>query len=218
MIKIRLQPGQDLWFTSDTHYNQVNMVKALTNWDNPDDNCRDFKTLSAMNDFIVHTINKNAKQDDIIIHCGDWSFGGVDSVFEFRNRIICKNIYLFLGNHDDHIQDNINNCQSLFTKVSSYDMVEVIKPNGKNEKSDRNKYFVGHYPLASWREMRRGIPNIFGHIHFPPELKILKYKSMDCGLDGNDLEIYHYTEINKLMDKQEIGSLLTFDRHVINDR
>ena len=31
-------------------------------------------------------------EDDFLIHLGDWSFGGFDSIKEFRSRINCKNI------------------------------------------------------------------------------------------------------------------------------
>lgn len=213
MIQIRINKNQNVWFTSDTHYNHPNIVRGESNWTNKDV-CRNFDTLEQMNNLIVGNINDKVEKNDILIHVGDWSFGGIESVFEFRKRLICQNIYLFLGNHDDHIDNNKDNSRSLFTKVSAQDMIEVIINNGKNKKSDRYKYFVGHYPLVSWREMNRGIPNIFGHVHLPSELKIQLGKSMDCGMDGNNFEVYNYTEINKLLQSQPIRSLFSYDHHI----
>ena len=65
-----------------------------------------------MNNAIVNSINSVVREDDILIHLGDWSFGGIEQIWEFRKRIQCKNIYLFLGNHDHFIEQNrvLPNC------------------------------------------------------------------------------------------------------------
>ena len=104
-MRITLRGEQRLFFTSDTHYAHTNLCTGTTKW-GPGNRTRDFKTLSQMNDAIVNSINSVVGQDDILIHLGDWSFGGIDKIWEFRKRIICKNIYLFLGNHDEHIKLN----------------------------------------------------------------------------------------------------------------
>lgn len=31
-MKILLQPGQRVWFTSDTHYNHANICRGTTQW------------------------------------------------------------------------------------------------------------------------------------------------------------------------------------------
>ena len=48
MMKIKLEPTQRLYFTSDTHYNHTNICRGTTRWTNADDITRDFKTLSEM--------------------------------------------------------------------------------------------------------------------------------------------------------------------------
>ena len=106
MWTIKLKPHQKLFFTSDTHYNHKNICRGVTSWTHADGHTRDFPTLAKMNDTIVNNINSIVGQDDILIHLGDWSFGGFESISEFYYRLTCQNIYLILGNHDHHIEKN----------------------------------------------------------------------------------------------------------------
>ena len=92
-MKIVLEKGQNLYFTSDTHYGHTNICRATTNWTDADSVTRDFKSLDHMNDTIVDNINSIVGEDDVLIHLGDWSFGGFENIAEFRGRIICKNIH-----------------------------------------------------------------------------------------------------------------------------
>ena len=79
-MKIELTPDQRVWFTSDTHYNHSNICRATTNWTDADSVTRDFSSLERMNEELVFWINQRVAQDDILIHLGDWSFGGFDSL------------------------------------------------------------------------------------------------------------------------------------------
>ena len=101
---IKLDKEEKVWITSDTHYGHTNICRGVTNWrlpngDIPVNQTRDFLTIDKMNATIVNNINGIVGQDDILIHLGDWSFGGFENIEEFRNRIICQNIHLILGNH-----------------------------------------------------------------------------------------------------------------------
>ena len=110
-MKIILNKGQNVYLTSDTHYNHPNICKATSIWSDKS-KTRDFKSLSHMNQTIVNNINSMVGEEDIMIHFGDFSFGGIESIWEFRKQIICKNIYLLFGNHDEKIIDNkvLPNC------------------------------------------------------------------------------------------------------------
>ena len=112
-MKIEVKTGQNVYLTSDTHYNHKNIVSSITKWeDTRPGQTRDFKSLSHMNQTIVNNINSMVGEDDILIHFGDFSFGGIESIWEFRRQILCKNIYLIFGNHDEHIIANkvLPNC------------------------------------------------------------------------------------------------------------
>ena len=74
-MKLVLEKGQRLWFTSDTHYNHANICSATTKWTNAQRLTREFKSLSHMNDALVNNINALVGENDVLIHLGDWSFG-----------------------------------------------------------------------------------------------------------------------------------------------
>ena len=82
-MKITLNKGQKLWFTSDTHYNHSNICSSTTQWIDPI-TCREFKSLEKMNAILVDNINKKVGQDDILFHLGDWSFGGFEYIELFK--------------------------------------------------------------------------------------------------------------------------------------
>jgi calcineurin-like phosphoesterase family protein len=120
----------DVWITSDTHYNHANICRGTTNWRKPDGSVpiketRDFKSLDIMNDMIVDNINQYVKQDDVLIHLGDWSFGGFEFIRKFRERIICKNIHLILGNHDHHIENNKENVKIVSNPGSQVELTNI---------------------------------------------------------------------------------------------
>jgi calcineurin-like phosphoesterase family protein len=207
MWKIELQKGQDLFFTSDTHYNHKNICRGVTDWDDSK-KTRDFKSLEKMNSSIVNNINSKVGQDDILIHLGDWSFGGFESIKEFRDRIICKNIYLVLGNHDHHIENNRDNCQSHFIEVSNYSRLQV-----KTKQGEELNFVLCHFPICSWQDLNKGVIHLFGHVHLPQNLKITRGKAMDVGVDGNDLSPYSLKEITSIMKHQPCCSVSVYEDH-----
>ena len=106
MIKVPVDtkniPEVNVWITSDTHYSHKNICRGVTSWRTPSgeipvSQTRDFSTIEKMNASIVNNINEVVGQDDMLIHLGDWSFGGNEQIREFWDRIICKNIHLVLG-------------------------------------------------------------------------------------------------------------------------
>lgn len=213
MLTIKLNKGQKLFFTSDTHYNHKNICRGVSNWTGGLDKTRDFKTLDQMNNAIVDGINQTVGQDDILIHLGDWSFGGFESIQEFRDRIVCKNIYLILGNHDHHIETNRGNCQDLFKGVYQYTRLEVTKPIN-DRLVEKFNFVLSHFPICSWHDMNKGVYHLFGHVHLPQDKKIMPGKSMDVGMDGNNLTPYNLNEvISMLKDRPNRTSVIPYDHH-----
>jgi calcineurin-like phosphoesterase family protein len=213
MIKINAnKKGEypNVWITSDTHYNHANICRGTTSWRKPDGSIpiketRDFSNLDLMNDTIVNNINQYVKEDDILIHLGDWSFGGFESIRKFRDRIVCKNIHLIFGNHDHHIENNKDNVQELFLSVSHYNTLKI----GKREIQ------LMHYPIDSWNNLRKGAMHIHGHCHLPNNRRLGKGRRIDAGIDGH-LEFRPYNlmgELVPLLDRQPIHSEIEKDHH-----
>jgi calcineurin-like phosphoesterase family protein len=215
-MKLELNKGQRLWFTSDTHYNHANICRATTNWTGADNLTRDFNSLDRMNEELVYWINGYVGQDDILIHLGDWSFGGFESIKAFRDRIVCKNVHLVLGNHDGHIEKNRDNIRSIFSSVNHYINLDLRRPSQKGKgQVDKFRFVCMHFPIASWDGMNDGVIHVHGHVHLPKHLRVGNGKSIDVGVDGNNLEPISLDEVLNLMKNQPIDKLtLPRDHHV----
>jgi calcineurin-like phosphoesterase family protein len=201
----------EVWIFSDPHYNHCNICRGTTNWrtldgEIPEEQTRDFTTIEKMNESILNGINWNVGQDDILICLGDWSFGGFEYIEEFRNRIVCKNVHLVLGNHDHHIERNKGNIQKLFTSVSHYETLVI----------DKKTFRLFHYPIQSWNGMNEGDVHLHGHVHLPPNRKFGQGKKMDVGIDGHpEFRPYNIMrEILPIMDKRDVRSDMPNDHHV----
>jgi calcineurin-like phosphoesterase family protein len=205
---IKIDKNKNVFITSDTHYGHSNICRGTTNWRLPDgsipvDQTRDFETIEKMNDTIVNNINSMVGQDDVLIHLGDWSFGGFDNIKKFRERIICKEIHIILGNHDHHILNNKENVRELFTSVSEYNTLKYLN----------STFVLFHYPITSWNGLHKGDIHLHGHVHLSNDKKFGRGKKMDVGVDGNDLKPYSIKGIIELMNEREILSDMLFDHH-----
>ena len=210
-MKINLNKGQRLWFTSDTHYAHANICSATTQWTDPV-TCREFASLEQMNSHLIANINEVVEQDDILIHLGDWSFGGFEKVQEFKDSIFCRNIHIITGNHDHHIQNNREDCQNLFSSVNKY--VELnVKWNVGTPFMNEQEFILMHFPIASWNNLARNSIHLHGHVHLPKSKRIGSGKMMDVGVDGNDMKPIEMREVLQLMDIQPVKSMLKFDHH-----
>lgn len=212
-MKLVLEKGQQLFFTSDTHYSHSNICSATTNWSVNDGYARKFDSLEDMNQRLVDNINNKVGENDILIHLGDWSFGGFDKIEEFRSQINCKNVHLTFGNHDHHIERNKEGIQKLFSSVQQYLRLEVRRPLTKSM-NEKFTFICMHYPIASWHDMNQGVIHLHGHVHLPEHLRIAEGKAMDVGVDGNKLEPISLDEIVEIMKDRPIKKLaLPKDHH-----
>jgi calcineurin-like phosphoesterase family protein len=171
-----------------------------------------------MNDELVFWINQRVGQDDILFHLGDWSFNGFENIRKFRERIVCKNVHLILGNHDHHIERNKDNIQSIFSSVNHYLQLEVKRELTSSQAMlgapNYIKFVLMHYPIVSWNGMSDGVIHLHGHVHLPNHLRVAAGKAMDVGVDGNNYEPIELNEIIKIMSKQPIAKLsLPKDHH-----
>jgi len=212
-MKLTLNKGQRLWFTSDTHYNHGNICSATTQWTNPV-TCREFQSLEQMNSHLIANINEKVEQNDILFHLGDWSFGGFEQIELFRNQIVCKNVHIITGNHDHHIENDREGCQNLFSSVNKY-LNLIVKYNVGTPLQGEARFALMHFPIASWDNMARAAIHLHGHVHFEADKRIGMGKMMDVGVDGNELYPIEMSEVLKLMRNQPIKSMFTFDHHEI---
>lgn len=200
-----------VWITSDTHYHHTNICRGITRWRTQDgnipiDQTRNFQDIDEMNSTIVNNINQKVGPNDTLIHLGDFAFGGFDKIGQFLDRLVCKNIHIVLGNHDQHITKNREDIKDRFLSVSKYLEVNI----------DDVDFVLSHYPHASWNKLGKGSIHLHGHVHLSAKNKWGKGKRLDVGMDGNGYFPYKITEIVHMMDRREIRSEMDLDHHLDN--
>ena len=180
---------------SDPHYSHKNIIKKLTSWEKGA--TREFESVEHHNDILVANINNTVKKDDVLFMLGDIAFGGFENIEVFMKRILCDEIHLIFGNHDEHIINNRNNVKNSFTTTSFYREVQI----------DGNTFVMFHYPISEWNGAHKGFYHIYGHQHNLPQDKFSNIgRSMDIGFDGHpEFRPYNIKEvINVLKDKSFI--------------
>jgi calcineurin-like phosphoesterase family protein len=217
------------WFTSDTHFHHKNIVKGVSEWkgseggSHSEQNTRDFKTLEEHDEMLIKTFNKYVKQDDTLFHNGDWSFGGREQIEKFRSRLICKNIYLTYGNHDQHIERN-REFQDLFTSCRHYRDITV----------QGQRIILSHYSMRVWDKSHHGSWMLYGHSHGtlpqydgyaregmtkddPGKGKLVpvQYRTMDVGVDCAFREFGEYRpySFDEIKSKFRNRPALLVDHH-----
>lgn len=190
----------NIWFTSDTHYHHKNIVKGVTSWvDSPEhaggshstQNTRPFKTLEEHDQALVDNINKHVKPEDILYHLGDWSFGGIEQIWNFRKQLNCKNIHLIYGNHDHHIERNaplpnvhmasdptgqiVMKDGPVPEKVQGYDRMSIYPAPARKLFASAGHYkfakiggqsmVLCHFAMRVWDKAHHGTWMLYGHSH-----------------------------------------------------
>lgn len=219
---------QNTWFTSDTHYGHKNIVRGTSEWENKENSqrVRDFNTMEEHNDTLVNNFNNLIKPDDTLYHLGDWSFGGHENIKKFRERLNCKNIHLIFGNHDQHIEPINSVYRELFSSVQHYKEASFKIPSVQAGKYGKTQIIMSHYAMRVWNNSHHGSIMLYGHSHgtldeMTPNIAnptwigdkyfIKNYRTMDVGVDTNNLYPYHLDEIISIMKNRELT--LEVDHH-----
>lgn len=212
----------NIWFTSDTHHSHKNICIGVSDWDDKEKSCRNFQTLEEMNELIVTNINKCVKEDDILYHLGDWSFGGINNIWNFRKQIKCKNIILVSGNHDHWIKKNailpnvfdehlvgfVDKCpiHDHVSSVFARQLFTLVLPELTKIKIDKQEIILCHFPLEEWENMDRGSIHLHAHCHHTKDYTDLNMyaKRKDVGMDWEEFRPYSWNEIKEEMKERKI--------------
>lgn len=172
---------ENIYFTADTHYWHKNLCYGESVWKDRESKTRRFDSKKEMSRHIVNQFNEVVGKNDYLFHLGDWSYGGINNIWNFYKQLNCNNIFIIFGNHDHHIINNklLPNCvytsdskfidndlidHSCYSPVNAQDLfVEAchyleIKINGKY-------VILFHYPLESWNKRNKGSYMLHGHTH-----------------------------------------------------
>lgn len=201
LIETRWKAGGNIFVTSDIHGFHKNLARGSSSWGDgksPEERdkalagCRPYVNEVVMTNEITAGINADVGEDDLLIHLGDFAFGGAKNIPITRNKIKCKNIITLFGNHDEHLLED-ENLQGLFTACLDYLEFRV---NGKD-------VICQHYPIEEWNNINRGSFHFFGHRH-TQEFVFKHNRSADVGLDGNNFRVHKLETLIDLFSAQPI--------------
>jgi len=156
-----------IFLTADLHLGHSNIAGPKTSlWKT---GFRHFDSVEEMNAAIIDNINKMVGQKDTLYINGDFAMGGHHKIPDYRRRIICENIHIILGNHDDHIHKYAD----LFSSISESKLIYWNKEG----------IYMNHYAGRVWYGSHKGYYHAYGHSH--GSLEHTPYgKSMDVGIDN----------------------------------
>jgi calcineurin-like phosphoesterase family protein len=177
----------NIWFTSDTHFGHTNIAgPKISRWNS---GYRNFNSVHEMNMALIDGINKYVKENDILYHLGDWSFGGIHNIKLFRDSIVCKKIHLILGNHDQHIVDKeVKFHDSSFNPIELFSSVQDVLQVSHG----KHKFFMSHYPHLSWDGSHKGVIMLHGHEHSYFDHLNKNTLRMDVGVDSAKIVLGEY--------------------------
>lgn len=137
---------------SDTHFHHKRMWAEFKRKDdgNP---LRPFASLDEMDEAMIENHNKIVGDNDIVYHCGDFSFGGKPNIAKFARRLRGRQ-RLIMGNHDYDAKDYVDH----FEKVMSWKEIEINKIT----------FVLTHAPLYRGGfdyRFKGDSYNIHGHLH-----------------------------------------------------
>lgn len=209
---------QNIWFTSDTHFSHKNIVSGTSDWSNKL-RCRPFESVEEHDQAIIDNINSVVGQNDTMYHLGDWSFGAHENIRLIRNRIACKNIHLITGNHDHHITPRDSPYRGCFNTVTKLYEFSMKIDSSKSGIYGKQKFVLCHYAMRVWPNSHHGAIMLYGHSHgtldemtpaianptwVGDEYFIKNYRTMDVGIDTNNLFPYHLDEIMDIMRTRDV--------------
>lgn len=187
---------QNIFFTSDTHFNHKNIIKYCK---------RPFESVDEMNEAIIANWNSVVKENDIVFHLGDFCFCKTEKFKEIISRLNGR-IYLVRGNHDNEI-----------LKYKEY--FESINYQMKISVNDQIIY-LNHFPFLCFDGSYKcpgGTWQLFGHVHSGTNddsgldcrrLINLFPTQYDVGVDNNNYTPVSYEQVKEIIDEQVLSQNL----------
>ena len=165
-----------VFFTSDLHLGHRTMLDICA---------RPFRSVEAMNEQLIKSINERVGTNDTLWILGDVSYRiGREEAEALLRQINCNDLRLVRGNHDKDWSDS-----DLFAEICDY----------KELKLDGRRVCLMHYPIASWNGMHRGSVHLHGHSHNGPDYNLANVMGerllWDVGVDANNYAPISWEEI-----------------------
>ena len=193
-IITKYENGDNLFFTSDTHFCHANIIKFCD---------RPFKDTKEMNEALIKNWNSVVGPTDIIYHLGDFCFGNVEKWnWCLEPGRLNGHIHLILGNHDP---DRVFREGTLIERFDSIDFQKILIIEGWT-------VILNHFPFLSFsNNLDIKVLELFGHIHSGPDGignvmtggKELQWNQYDVGVDNNNYMPVSWAQIREKMKLAE---------------
>lgn len=181
------------FFTSDTHFFHKAMVGM-----------RKLESVEAMNNILIENWNSIVPNDGVVFLLGDVSFAGKTATMSVLEQLHGQ-IHLIKGNHD-RVGGAEGQLHKMYDSVQDYLEVDI-----ETAPTVRQRIVLSHYSHRVWNMHHYGTWHLFGHSHGSMEGI---GKSMDVGVDTNNLYPYRYKTIHDMLSIKPVhGS----DYHRRND-
>ena len=179
------------FFTSDPHFFHRAMVGI-----------RKLESVEVMNSVLIENWNSVVPKDGVVFLLGDFIFSGTTNAVSVLGQLNGR-IHLVEGNHDAGLSRTV---KDMFTSVQDYLEVDVeVAP------AVHQRIVLSHYSHRVWNMHHYGTWHLFGHSHGSMEGI---GKSMDVGVDTNNLYPYRYKTIHDMLSIKPIHGA---DYHRRND-
>lgn len=155
-----------------------------------------------MDQVILDRINETVGVDETLYILGDFTFRGGKPI-EYRSRIVCKDVHICLGNHDQRKDYELFRDGTMSGFASVQDVKEVIYCN--------QRIYLSHYAARVWPASHKGSYMLYGHSHskLDQEDRNSQRKTLDVGVDNTINynkpfgEPWSFKEIQRLFNNKE---------------
>lgn len=169
-LKFSKEEGDQLFFTSDCHFNHDQEFI----W-----GARGYTSVNDHRDKIINLWNQTCDENSIVFHLGDFVFRDPEAVSfnAIVNQLQFNRLYLMLGNHNSGQllsyktelknrfgEDFIGEVYPLEQKLSEHKSI-IYLPTYVEIKVGNRHLVLSHYPIASWHNMQKGSMHLHGHCH-----------------------------------------------------
>ena len=179
--------GKKVFFTSDTHFNHVNILRHSN---------RPFKDIEEMNQTLIENWNRVVGKNDLVFHLGDFAFGGAAVWNRFLDQLNGR-IVLIVGNHDIyHLNPEL---VDRFEYVAFELYVNI----------DNQAMYLNHHPFLCYGDSHGKVWQLFGHVHSRADglakdvamerLPMLLSSQYDVGVDNNNYTPVSFYQIREIM-------------------
>jgi len=174
-----------IFFTADEHYFHTSKNGGIIEYSN-----RPFGNIEDMHESLIANHNEVVKENDTVIHAGDFSIKNLNGTIEIIKRLNGKHIFL-KGSHDKLIKKISKRYPDLFEYIDC-PIYELIL---------HNKYHVVicHYYMRTWPRSHYNSWHLFAHSHC--RLEAIG-KSHDIGVDCNNYYPLSEDQVIDIMNRR----------------